>query len=144
MYLDSQLKLSDSQALTATAVSTNVINLGTDNQLTGGEPVALVVFIEVAADGTTTDETYNFELQTATDEAFTTPIVLCEATPGYAELTAGKKVVLFGGGQENEQYVRVNYVLGGTTPSVTVSAYLSPISMIDFYKDYANGYTVTS
>ena len=62
MILDSLLKFSDAQALTATADSTNVIDLSNDRDIGIGEPMALVVTVGVAADFTTGDETYQFLL----------------------------------------------------------------------------------
>ena len=53
MILDNQLVLSDAQALTATAASTNVLDLKAAGLYGNGEPLALVVWVDVAADGTT-------------------------------------------------------------------------------------------
>ena len=62
MYVDSNLLLSDAQALTASGASTDVLDLKVDADMGRGEPVALVIVVDVAADGTTTDETYSFAL----------------------------------------------------------------------------------
>lgn len=142
MILDNFLKFSGAQALTATAVSTNVVDLSVDRDMGIGEPMALVVSVGVDADFTTTDETYQFTLQTATDEAFTSPVTVVQsAAINGDELTAGKLVVL-PMGFDNLQYLRASYTLAGTTPSVTVDAYLQPLRMIDGSRDYANGYTI--
>lgn len=142
MILDNLLKFSDAQALTATAVSTNVVDLSSDRDIGIGEPMALVVSVGVAADFTTGDETYQVTLQTSTDEAFTSPItVVASAAINGDELAAGAKVVL-PIGFDNKQYLRVNYTLAGTTPTATVDAFLQPLSMIDGSRDYANGYTI--
>ncbi len=71
MILDVQNQMSDGQALTTTAVSTDVLDLDRDDNIGKGEPMAVVVPVTVAADYTTTDETYTFAVQTSTDEAFT-------------------------------------------------------------------------
>ena len=142
MILDSLLKFSDAQALTATAVSTNVIDLSVDRDMGIGEPMALVATIGVAADFTTGDETYQFILQTSVDEAFTSPVtVVSSGAINGDELTAGKSVVL-PMGFDNLQYLRVSYTLAGTTPAATVDASLQPLRMIDGTRDYANGYTI--
>jgi hypothetical protein len=142
MILDNLLKFSDAQALTTTAVSTNVIDLGLDRDIGIGEPMALVVTVGVAADFTTGDETYQVTLQTATDAAFTSPItVIASAAINGDELAAGTSVVL-PMGFTNLQYLRVNYTLAGTTPTATVDAFLQPLSMIDGTRTYANGYTI--
>lgn len=142
MILDSLLKFSDGQALTATAVSTNVVDLSVDRDMGIGEPMALVVTLGVDADFTTGDETYQFELQTSVDEAFTSPVtVVASAAINGDELTAGKSVVL-PLGFDNLQYLRANYTLAGTTPTATVDASFQPLRMIDGTRDYANGYTI--
>lgn len=143
MYLDKFLQFSDDQALTATALSTNVIDLSNDRKIGIGEPMAAVVFVTVAADFTTTDETYQFVLQTATDEAFTSPItVVASAAINGDELALGAKVVL-PMGHTNLQFLRINNVLAGTTPTVTVDAYLQPLNMIDGVVIYPDGYDIT-
>lgn len=143
MILDKELQFSDAQALTATAVSTNVVDLSLDADIGVGEAMAVVVSIGVAADFTTTDETYQFIVQTATDAAFTSPItVVASAAINGDELAAGATVVL-PIGYSNLQFLRVNNVLAGTTPTVTIDAYLSPLSFIDGYTFYADGFDIT-
>src|SRR5690242_4276971 len=72
MFLDKNLQLSDSQALTATALSTNVIDLLTARSLGNGEPMAVVFNVEVAADQTTGDEDYTFAVEVASTAAIDT------------------------------------------------------------------------
>ena len=52
MILDSQLNFSDSQAVTASAVGTNVIDLSVDRSIGSGEPMAVMFVVEVDADAT--------------------------------------------------------------------------------------------
>mgnify|MGYP005991332567 FL=1 len=142
MILDSLLKFSDAQALTATADSTNVIDLSNDRDIGKGEPMALVVTVGVAADFTTGDETYQFQLETDDNAAFSSATVIGDVTVAAANLAAGDKVVI-PLGHSNERYLQARYVLGGTTPSVTVDAYLQPLSMVDASATYASGYSIT-
>lgn len=141
MILDSKLQFSDAQALTGTADSTNVIDLSNDRDIGIGEPMALVVTVGVAADFTTTDETYQFQLETDDNAAMSSSTIIGDVTVAAANLTAGDKVVI-PLGHSNERYLQVVYTLGGTTPTVTVDAYLQPLSMIDGYVTYASGYSV--
>ena len=122
MYIDSLLKLSDAQALTATALSTNVIPV--DNAMGVGEPMAVVITVGVAADFTTTDETYQFQLETDDNAAMSSSTIIGDVTVAAANLTAGDKVVI-PLGHSNERYLQVVYTLGGTTPSVTVDENVS-------------------
>jgi len=142
MYLDSLLKFSDAQALTATAVSTNVVPLSLDRDIGIGEPMAIVITVGVSADIANADETYQFQLQTDDNDAFSSATVIGDVTVAAASLTAGDKVVI-PIGHSNEAFLRLNYVLGGTTPSVTVDAFLQPFSMIDGTVTYASGYSIT-
>lgn len=142
MQLDALLEFSDAQALTVTAVSTNVIPVDSVQQIGIGRPMTAVVTIGVDADFTTTDETYQFVLQTATDAAFTSPVtVYSSAAINGDELTAGTKV-LVPIGQTNLAFFRMNYVLAGTTPTVTVDAYLAPLEDVSGYVQYPNNYTI--
>jgi len=157
MILDGQLEFSDGQALTATAVGTNVIDLSVDRSIGNGEPMAVVVTIDVAADQTTGDEDYTFEVEYASDAAQTTGRQLIgrrvyeSGTPTAPAqdadlLVVGYKVIIPippTDLSESERYIGVRYTLAGTSPSVTVSAYLQPQSMIDATNDYATGYSIS-
>jgi hypothetical protein len=157
MILDGQLEFSDGQALTATAVGTNVIDLSVDRSIGNGEPMAIVVTIDVAADQTTGDEDYTFEVEYASDAAQTTGRQLIgrrvyeSGTPTAPAqdadlLVVGYKVIIPippTDLSESERYIGVRYTLAGTSPSVTVSAYLQPQSMIDATNDYATGYSIS-
>jgi len=142
MILDSLLKFSDAQALTATADSTNVIDLSVDRDIGIGEPMALVVTVGVAADFTTGDETYQFQLETDDNAGMTSSTIIGDVTVAAADLTVGDKVVI-PLGHSNERYLQVVYTLGGTTPSITVDAFLQPLSMVDGTVTYASGYSIT-
>lgn len=140
MFVDSKLEMSDAQALTATAVSTNVIPVS--GNIGPGEPMAVAVTVNVAADTTTGDETYQFVLQTATDAAFTSPInlITTEAFDGSTLLEG--KTFMVPVGSNNEDFLRMNYVLAGTTPTITVDAHLQPQSMIDNKDDLPINYVI--
>ena len=141
MYLDSLLKFSDAQALTATADSTNVVDLGVDRDIGKGEPMGFVVTVGVAADFTTGDETYTFAIETDDNAAMTSSTILGSQAVLTTALTVGDTVVI-PIGHTNERYLQGVYTLGGTSPSVTIDAYLMPMSMVDGYTDYANSYTI--
>jgi len=145
MILDHFLTVSDAQALTASAGSTNIIDMHITGRKTGaGEPMAFVVFVDVAADGTTTDETYTFGIQTDDDVAFGSATTLSTTAITYGNLTAGSKHVLFlDPSWTFEAYTRLYYTLGGTTPTVTVTAALMPVSAIEAVTAYPNNYTIT-
>lgn len=140
MIKDYYNEMSDKQALTATAVSTDVIDLDNDNNIGKGIPMAVAVVASVAADFTTGDETYKFTVQTSADNLSFTTVTESGAILGSA-LTAGEKVVL-PLGFSNSRYLRMNYTLAGTSPSITVDANLVPLADIGSFEALPSGYTV--
>lgn len=124
MYIDSLLEFSRAQALSASGASTNIIDLGSDRDIGPGRPLWVVVSPSVAADNTTGDETYSIALQTDDNAAFSSPTTIATVAPAAAALTAGSRFVI-GMPFANERYLRLNYTLGGTTPSVTLNAFLT-------------------
>jgi len=144
MFIDAQHRFSDAQAVTADAGSTNIIDLGVARNLFDGEPLAVVLTVDVAADGTTTDETYEFQIETDDNSGFSSATDLVVQSIGYAALTAGSKHILpVPVGAAVERYLRVYYNVGGTSPSITVTADLLPLSMVDKYKAYADNITIS-
>ena len=157
MILDEQNLLSDAQALTATAVGTNTIDLSVDRSMGNGEPLAVVFVVDVAADQTTGDEDYTFDVEyaSAADQSAGQQSVgrrLFESgTPTAPAQDADLLVAGFKFAvpipptalSESERYLGVRYTLAGTTPTVTVTAFVQPMSMIDSSVDYANSYTIT-
>jgi len=159
MYLDALLQFSDSQAVTADAVGTNVVDLSVDRSIGNGEPMAVVFVVEVAADQTTGDEDYTFDVEYASNAAQSTGRQLIgrrifeSGTPGAPAqdadlLVAGFKVVIpIPPTQlsESEQFIGIRYDVTGTTPTITCSAFLTPLNMVEtaFGVNYADGYAIT-
>ena len=157
MILDAQMQFSDSQAITADAVGTNVIDLGADRSIGTGEPMAVMFVVEVAADQTTGDEDYTFDVEYASNAAQSTGRQLVgrrvfeSGTPTAPAqdadlLVAGFKfyipippTVL----SESERYLGIRYDVTGTTPTITCSAYLQPLHMCESLPMYPNGYTIS-
>lgn len=145
MFLDAQHQFSDSQAVSATALATNVIDLSADRSIGSGEPMGVVINVEVAADQTTGDEDYQFDVEYASDAGITTARKLVgrrifeSGTPtAPAEdadlLVAGFKFVIPvppAALSESERFLGLRYTLAGTTPTITVSAHLQPLSMLE-------------
>jgi hypothetical protein len=143
-YLDAQLTLSDAQALTATAASTNVIDFGSLKGVSAGEPLAVVLIVDVAADNTTGNETYSVALQTDGDEAFGSAQTLQTITLAAGSAAGTKFCLVFPPFQDlSERYYRLNYTLGGTTPTVTVTAYVTLLSMVDAYFAHPDAITIS-
>lgn len=124
MYVDSRLEFSRDQALTASGPSQNVIDLGSDRDIGPGRPMWVVIAVTADADHATGDETYAFALQTDDNEAFASPTAIASVAPAAASLTAGTHLVI-GMPFANERYLRLNSTLGGTTPGITIDAFLT-------------------
>lgn len=148
MYIDALLLVSDAQALTATAVSTDSIDLGNvtpKREIGTGEAMGFAMAVDVAADFTTGDETYAFEPISSAAGALTSPTVIARYTRTNAQLTAGS-VHFFPipPGHPTQRFIGMNYVLGGTTPTVTVTTWLTSHALFSILaKSYAKGYTIS-
>ncbi len=138
MYVDSKQAFADGQALTATAVSTNVIDLGVDRNIGTGEHMAVMVSSSVDAGGTT--PTLQFEIQTDDNEGMASATVI-GTSEEVGGLVAGQKIVL-PLGLNNERYLRLNLITTGTSPTHTIDAYLQPYSLVDAKTDYDNNYDI--
>lgn len=144
-FVDAQNLFSDAQAVTADATATNVIDLSQASRNIGdGEPLAVVFAVDVAADFTTGDETYEFEIHTDDNAALSSSTQVIAQAILAAALTAGSQhVIVLPPGYAFERYLGVKYDVGGTSPSVTVTAFLQPLSMVQKYKSYADGFTIS-
>ncbi len=143
MLLDAQLQLSAAQALTATAVSTNSIDLGSARQIAVGSQVSVLLCSIVGADFTSANETYQVDIQTDDNSSFSSPTVIASTVIPAAQLPTGGIFALSIPRTRMERYMRLNYTLGGTTPSWTVSAFVQPTDMIQSTQNYPLNYVVT-
>lgn len=157
MYNDAQDRFSNAQAVTATAVGTNVKDLSIDRSIGNGEPVGVMFVVTVAADQTTGDEDYTFQVEYASNEAQSTGRQLIgerifeSGTPTAPAQDADLLVVGFKFFipippttlAESEQYLGIRYVTAGTSPTITCDAILMPMSMVDATNDHSSGYSIT-
>lgn len=142
MILDNSLCVSDAQAVTADAFGSNAtIDLGAAGiDIAAGEPLAYLITVDVAAD--TGDETYAFEAHESANSNMSSSDQLVAKTIAAASLTAGSKHII-DLPATNKRYQNLYYNVGGTTPTITVTAFLVPKSFADKYRSYANGYTIS-
>lgn len=138
MILDALLLLSDAQAVTTDAASTNTIDLGAVNQRIGsGKPLVVLFTVDVAADITTGDETYSFQVIQSAAANLSSPDVLQARTILAADLKAGaSQVVGIPIGTPSKRYLGAFYDTGGTTPTLTITAAVIPQDFVarqDYY-----------
>lgn len=159
MILDAQHQFSDSQAVTADAVGTNVLDLSVSRALGNGEPMGVLFVVEVDADQTTGDEDYTFDVEYATNAAQSTGRQLIgrrvfeSGTPTAPAqnadlLVAGYRFVIPippSSLDDAARYLGIRYDVTGTTPTITCSAYLMPLSMVAVSENvhYADGFTIS-
>jgi hypothetical protein len=141
MILDRENAFSQAQALSGAGniISTDVIDLSQLRQIGFGKDVCLVINVDVAAGGTT--PTLQINIQTDDNVGFSSPAVAL-ASPTYAQAQLGlsTQIVLPMPQQGWERFIRLQYVLGGTSPTITLSAHL----VENYQQDvkYASGFVV--
>ncbi len=159
-YVDSQFEFSDAQAVTATAISTNVYDLfsmgvgggstdvspNTRIDIGAGEDIYVIVNTVTAATDTGSDATLLVEVVTADDAALTTnaQTVLATSALAFAAFSpAGTnllkaKLPLF----PYRRYLGVRYtVASGPLTAGTFDAY-GTIGAVDANRIYKSGFTV--
>lgn len=145
MFLDAQTLLWDATALSADAESTNAYDLAlTTNDPSKGEPLVAVITVDVAADYTTGNETYQFNVIQSANSNLSSPDVLLERVIAAADLTAGSiHIMPIPQDAITKRYLGLQYDGGGTTPTITVTGWICPASMIHVWDPQPNGYTIT-
>lgn len=115
MYTDALNKFSDDQAITATAASTNVIDLGVNRDIGPGQPIPVVVQVTEAFNNLTS---LKVEVQTDDNEAFSSATTLAEQTKLLAAIDAiGDKFSFSVVPDGTQRYLRLNYTVAGSAPS---------------------------
>jgi len=147
MFIDALLRISNAQAITADAVSTSSIDFGVvspDREIGTGEPMGFAMAVGVAADYTTTDETYTFEVVQDDDVALGSPTVVASYTRLASQLTAGSLHFFpLPQGFPTERYGGMNYNVGGNTPTITVTTWLTSHALFSLApKAYPKNYAV--
>ena len=144
MILDDLLQFSDSQALTATAVSTNIVDLGAVRDIGTGESLYVVVNVEVAFTDAGSDSTITVALQgdstttitpDGTQDLFIIPALAAAGSVYIARLDPGAAPLAY-------RYLQLNYTAtGGDLTTGTVSAHIA--HNIDKYVSYADNITIS-
>ena len=142
MITDKLLRVSEDQAVTSTAVSTNTVDLGTARDIGEGTPLYMNFAVtEAFANGTS----ITFEVITSASANLSTPTVIGSSTAVVtAALTLGKNVVVrlnpdIGG--KGQRYLGARYTVAGTMNAGKVTADIVE-TIGDGQKYYASGFTV--
>lgn len=140
-YIDNLNLFSDEQAITVTAPSTDVIDLGVDRDIGSGEAIELVIKVNdlFTAAG---DATLTIDVETDNDSAFgSANIIASSGAIGKAALTAGSEHLKIRVPMTTERYLRLNYTVATgpmTAGSLTAGLQLSRQDN----RAYPSGFTV--
>lgn len=121
MIFDKQTLLSDAQAITATAASTNVIDLGPIKtgivrDIGKGKQIPLLVQVVEAFNSLTS---LTVALQVDDADTFPSAKTVWSTVVLLADLIAGKVVIPeYVPRGTNERYLRLNYTVTGTAPTL--------------------------
>ncbi len=144
MITDANLQLSSAQAVTATAFSTNTIDLSVARDIGTGEDLDIHVSVDTtctAAGGATVQ----FQVVTSDNANLSSPIILNEtdAIP-IATLVKGYRMELeipAQIGSNGHRYLGLQYTVG--TGPLTAGAFTATIALdVEDRKTYASGFTV--
>jgi hypothetical protein len=149
MITDALLLLSSAQAVTASAVSTNTIDLGTSRDLGSGEPLYAVFTVDTTATAAGA-ATVNFQVISSAAANLGTPTVLVQTDAiAKTELTAGRRPIILeippsvlAAQPIGQRYLGVQYTVG--TGPLTAGAFTCNLvrDVQDVGKYHASGFTV--
>lgn len=131
MLIDDKLLVSRDQAITATANSTDVIDLGVAGRA-GGNGIDVFAHVTQGFNNLTS---LAIAVQSSVDSAFTTPIPhqTLSRTLASGGLAAGQKIDLGELLEGCNRYVRFVYTVTGTAPTLgTITAGLAPFGTQTF------------
>ena len=119
--VDAELQLQDTLAITASAAGelatvATYVDLGDEGQW----PTVYGQFDVSLADFTTTDESYQLTIESSDTTAFTVV-----QSSSHVLIDSGETGHYIVSMQPVGRYVRAYFTLGGTTPSLTVEAFLA-------------------
>ncbi len=131
MILDLESMFSDDQALTTTAVSTNLLDLGATGtpplsttalvrDIGPGTPIEVLIQLTVATGGTSPTLVVTMEMDTVV--GFSSATVIATSATLTGGLVGARLSITYVPDGATERFLRLNYTLGGTSPTYTVTS----------------------
>lgn len=114
MLFDAKLLMSNAQAITASAASTDIIDRGDSKDVGRGGDIPLVIQV-VESFNTLTSLT--IDLQTDDSSGFGAARSLYQIVVPLADLKLGYQTPVITLPQKTKRYLRVNYTVTGTAPT---------------------------
>ena len=143
MITDSLLRVSEDQAITTTAFSTNTIDLGTARDIGEGSALYMNFCVTTAL---TNGTSVKFEVVTSANANLSSPTVIGSSDAVLtAALTQGKNIVVRinpDKGGTGKRYLGARYTVSGTYNAGAVTADVVE-TIGDGQKYYASGFTVS-
>lgn len=143
---DALLQLSSAQAVTATAVSTNTIDLSLARDVGAGNDLFAVFNVDTAAEASGS-ATVTFEVITSASADLSSPTVIASTGEiGKASLTAARAPITVPipphVTEKGQRYLGVRYTVA--TGPLTAGAFSATVttSQVHGQKNYASGFTV--
>ena len=131
MILDLESMFTDDQALTATAVSTNLLDLGATGtpplsstaltrDIGPGTPIEVLIQLTVASGGTSPTLIVTMEMDTVV--GFSSATVIATSATLTGGLVGARLSITYVPDGATERFLRLNYTLAGTSPTYTVTS----------------------
>jgi hypothetical protein len=149
MLTDALLQLSSAQAVTASAVSTNTIDLSQNRDLGPGTDLYAVFTVDVAATAAGA-ATVNFQIISSAAANLSSPTILVQTDAiAKTELTLGRRPIyleipasILAAQPIGQRYLGVQYTVA--TGPLTAGSFSCAItdSKVDVGKNYPSGFTV--
>lgn len=149
MMTDALLQLSSAQAVTASAVSTNTIDLGTARDLGTGKDLYAVFNVDVAATAAGA-ATVHFQVISSANANLSSANVIAQTDAiAKTDLTIGRKPIVVCISPAallslpiGQRYLGVQYTVG--TGPLTAGSFSAAITdtVVDMNKNYPSGFTV--
>lgn len=144
MIHDAQNLFSNTQVVTASAVSTDIVDLGLAGRNIGvGEEIYLVVIVDTTFSDASSDSTVAVTLETDDNTGMSSATTILTLGTFAALTAAGSRFVVRLPVAGYERYIAVRYtVAGGNLTTGAFTAFLC--KNIDAYTNYQNNYTFTT
>ncbi len=139
MRIDAEHYFCEAQAFTIDAISENVLDLSVARVLGMGRRLSVFIHVDVTATTNDNDETYEWQVRTDGDEAFGSATTLgAFAIARAALLEDTLHEIPIPQLWEFERYMALYFNGGGTTPVVTITAWLGESGSLPSLVQYPN------